>query len=348
MATVVFAPDTFKGTCPSERAAAALARGWRRVRPDDALVEIPQADGGEGTLAAFRAAVPGAELRAAIPPAPGRRARTTRPQVTGPAGEPVAGVWLDLGDGTALCELAAVAGLHLMPALDPLGATSRGLGEVMAAAIDAGCERLVIAIGGSASTDGGIPVLEALGARRPPAGGAIVLTDVTAPLLGPRGAAAVFGPQKGASPEQVVVLERRLEAVAARLGTDPGLPGAGAAGGVGYALAHWGAELVPGAAAVARVSGLEAAAREADLVVTGEGRFDDQSLTGKVVGHALDSFPRVAVVAGQVDADPGCRALALADLSGSVEAAKAEPRRWLEEAGARAAREWGPSLGSGQ
>lgn len=333
MATVVIAPDTFKGTVPSERAAAAIARGWRAVRPDDAVIEIPQADGGEGTLACVLRSVPGAQLRAV----PGG-------SVTGPAGTPVAGAWLDLGDGTALCELAVVAGLHLMPALDPLGATSRGLGEAIAAAIDAESERLVIAIGGSASTDGGLPVLEALGDRRPPAGGAVVLTDVTAPLLGPTGAAAVFGPQKGADPGQVERLERRLEAVAARLGADPDVPGAGAAGGVGYALLHWGATLVPGAAAVARITGLEEAARAADLVITGEGRFDAQSLTGKVVGHALAAYPRVAVIAGDVAVDPGCWSASLTALAGASAAAMRDPRRWLEEAGRRAARALGPTL----
>ncbi|MDN4482446.1 glycerate kinase family protein [Demequina lignilytica] len=326
MATVVIAPDSFKGTCPSERAAAAIARGWRSVRPDDVVTEIPQADGGEGTLACVRRAVPGAELRAV----PGGT-------VTGPAGSPVPGVWLDLGDGTALCELAVVAGLHLMPALDALAATSRGLGEVIAAAIDAGCERLVVAIGGSASTDGGMPVLEALGSRRPPVGGAVVLTDVTAPLLGPSGAAAVFGPQKGASPAQVEALESRLEAVAARLGSDPTAPGAGAAGGVGYALLHWGATLTPGAAAVARITGLAQAGVAADLVITGEGRFDAQSRTGKVAGHALDAFPRVAVIAGEVAADPGCWSVSLTALAGSAEAAMAAPEHWLERAGALAA-----------
>ncbi|WP_062529865.1 glycerate kinase [Demequina rhizosphaerae] len=330
---VVVAPDALKGTWPAERAAAAIARGWRTVRPDDAVAEIPQADGGEGTLAGVRQARPEAELR-------------SRGPVTGPAGAPVAGAWLDLGDGTALCELAIVAGMHLMPGLDALRATSRGLGEVMAHALDAGATRLVVALGGSASTDGGLPVLEALGDRRPPPGGATVLCDVRAPLLGPGGAAAVFAPQKGASPLDVVALERRLEEVVARLGADPDVPGTGAAGGVGYALLAWGATLVEGAPEMARLTGLEEAGRDADLVVTGEGRFDAQSLMGKVTGHALDTFPRVAVIAGEVAADPGVWSASLTTLAGSREAAMREPDRWLEEAGRAAARAWedhGPS-----
>ncbi|SEI98057.1 glycerate kinase family protein [Demequina mangrovi] len=322
---VVVAPDAFKGTCPAERAAAAIARGWRGVRPDDAVVEIPQADGGEGTLEAVRGALPAAVLRDAGP-------------VTGPDGAEVPGAWLDLGDGTAVCELATVAGLTLMARPDPLGATSRGLGEVMAHAIDAGATRLVIALGGSASTDGGLPVLEALGDRRPPPGGATVLCDVRAPLLGPGGAAAVFGPQKGASAADVVALEARLRSVAARLGADPHAPGAGAAGGVGYALLAWGATLVEGAPEVARVTGLDREGAGAGVVVTGEGRFDAQSSMGKVAGHALATFPRVAVIAGEIAADPGVPSVELTALAGSREAAMADAERCLEEAGRRLAR----------
>ncbi|WP_062303938.1 glycerate kinase [Demequina subtropica] len=324
---VVVAPDSFKGTLAAGRAAAAIARGWRAVRPDDEVVEIPQADGGEGTIAAIRGALPGS---------------TTHPcgDVTGPAGAPVPGAWLDLGDGTAVCELALVAGMHLMPGLDALGATSRGLGEVMARALDAGASRLVIALGGSASTDGGVPVLEALGDRRPPPGGVTVLCDVRAPLLGPGGAAAVFGPQKGASAADVGALEARLEAVAVRLGADPRTPGAGAAGGVGYALHAWGAALVEGARQMARLTGLDAVARSADLVITGEGRFDAQSVLGKVTGHALAAFPRVAVVAGEVAVDPGVPSVSLAALAGAREAAMAAPERWLEVAGRTVAEDW--------
>ncbi|WP_062388386.1 glycerate kinase [Demequina iriomotensis] len=321
---VVVAPDSFKGTCAADRAAAAIADGWRAARRGDDVVQIPQADGGDGTLRALVSAIPHA-----VPRSVGR--------VTGPAGQDVGGIYLEMRDGTAVVELAMVSGFTLMPRLDPLGATSRGLGEVMARALDAGCERLVVAIGGSASTDGGLPMLEALGDRRPPARGAVVLTDVRAPLLGPAGAAAVFAPQKGASAAEVALLEARLEAVAARLGADPTVPGAGAAGGVGYALSAWGATLVEGAPEIARLTGLDAAGAAADLVLTGEGRFDAQSLLGKVTGHALAAFPRVGVIAGEVAADPGVWSASLATLAGTREAAMAEPERWLEAAGRAAA-----------
>ncbi|WP_062464323.1 glycerate kinase family protein [Demequina soli] len=326
---LVVAPDSFKGSCPAERAAAAIARGWRDVRPDDAVVELPQADGGEGTLRALMRAVP-----RAVPRSVG--------VITGPSGDRTGGVYLDLLDGTAVVELAMVAGIGLMPALDPLGATSRGLGEVIARVLDAGCERLVVTLGGSASTDGGLPMLEALGDRRPPPGGAIALTDVRAPLLGPDGAAAVFAPQKGATPLEVAALEARLAGVAARLGADPDVPGAGAAGGVGYALLAWGATLREGAPEIARLTGLEEAGRAADLVITGEGRFDAQSRGGKVAGHALAAFPRVAVIAGEVAEDPGVWSASLTVLAGSREAAMVEPERWLEDAGRAAARELTP------
>lgn len=326
-ARIVIAPDSFKGSLDAESVASAIAEGWRRVRPDDEIVELPQADGGEGTLAAMERAVPGSARRSAGP-------------VTGPHGGPVPGEWLQLPDGTAVVELAQMSGIALMPELDPLGATTRGLGEVIAAAIDAGAERLVIALGGSASTDAGVPALEAIGDRRPPAGGAMLLTDVTAPLLGPGGATAIFGPQKGATtPELRATLEARLAEAAQRLGGDPDEPGAGAAGGTGYGLATWGARIVPGATEVSELSGLTAAAATADLVVTGEGRFDEQSLIGKVVGCALELGRPTALVAGSVAAEfPGAAAIGIANLAGSVDAAIAEPARWLREAGAALAR----------
>lgn len=321
-ARVIIAPDSFKGSLDADAVAAAIAAGWHGIRPDDEVVELPQADGGEGTLAAIERAVPGALRRSAG-------------AVTGPAGAPVPGEWLELPDGTAVVELAQMSGIALMPRLDPLGATSRGLGEVIAAALDAGADRLVVAIGGSASTDAGVPMLEAIGDRRPPAGGAVVLTDVTAPLLGPTGATAVFGPQKGATtPELQARLESRLAEAAERLGGDPGAAGAGAAGGVGYGLAVWGARITPGAAEVAALSGLTAAAGSADLVITGEGRFDAQSTTGKVVGEVLALGRPAALVAGTVEAEFPGPVVALVDLAGSAEAAMAEPARWLREAGA--------------
>ena len=327
---VVIAPDSFKGSVTAGDAARAIADGWRGVRPRDALVLAPQADGGEGTLDALEATNPGSVRRSAGP-------------VTGPDGQPVPGEWLQLADGTAAIEMAQMSGLPLMRTLDSLGATSRGLGEVIRAAIDAGAPRLLIGIGGSATTDAGVPLLEAIGDRMPPPGGALVLTDVTAPLLGPHGAAAVFGPQKGASEQDIAVLEERLRRAAMRIGGDPDEPGAGAAGGVGFALSAWGARLTSGAAFVAQATGLSTELDSCDILITGEGRFDHQSLTGKVVGSILSAAGNrpatVGLIVGSAAAAPPCWHVALADLAGSTEAAIADPQHWLIEAGRAAASE---------
>ncbi len=361
---VVIAPDSFKGTLAAAEAALAIAEGWRSVHPHDDLVLLPQADGGEGTLAAVASAVPDAVLRSAGP-------------VTGPDGRPTPGSWLDLPDGTAVVELAQASGLPLMAAPDPLGATTRGLGEVLAAALDAGATALVIGLGGSASTDGGSGALAALGLRLldasgrevrdgggelarvttidrshlrdAPAGGVRLLSDVTAPLLGPTGAAAVFGPQKGATAEDIRVLDAALASYAELLGDGAATPGAGAAGGAGFGfLAAWGARIEAGSQAIAVLTGFAAEAASADVVITGEGRFDATSTTGKVVGNALalagHGPARAVVIAGVLDAEPvdadgrAVAAISLAELAGSPENAIADPARWLREAGAAAAR----------
>ena len=365
---VVIAPDSFKGSFDASAAAEAIGSGWRAVRPDDELILLPQADGGEGTLDAIATAVPGAQLRDVGP-------------VTGPDGRLTEGHWLELADGTAVVELAQMSGLPLMDALDPLGATTRGLGEVIAAALDAGASALVIGLGGSASTDGGAGALSALGlglfddsgAALPDGGGALsrlarvdrttlraapprgvrLLSDVTAPLLGPAGAAAVFGPQKGADADQVAELDAALERFATLLGGGAsGTPGAGAAGGTGYGfLAAWGAAIEAGSGAIASLTGFAAAAASADVVITGEGRFDATSSTGKVVGNALSLIDtgaaRAAVIAGVLAADPVTPAgravwsVSLSDLAGSAGAAMDDPGRWLFAAGIEAARALG-------
>jgi glycerate kinase len=208
---------------------------------------------------------------------------------------------------------------------------------------------------------GGLTALNAVdlgGLRTPPGGGVICLTDVTAPLLGPRGAAAVFGPQKGADGTQIARLEAGLARLAGVLGGDPAAPGAGAAGGTGYGLAAaWGAALTPGAAELCRLAGLDRALADADLVITGEGRFDETSLTGKtcgtVIAAAAEAGVPVTVVAGQVSdalARPGpagavvpdgipapVAVVTLAGLAGGTAAALAGPRRWLRQAGGRLA-----------
>ena len=328
---ILIAPDSFKGSLAAREAAEAMAAGWRTERPGDRITLIPQADGGEGTLDAIEAAVDGA-------------VRHRVPAVTGPDGRPVDASWLALPGSIAVVELAQSSGLPLMHTLDPLGATTRGLGEVIAAALDAGAQSLLIGLGGSASTDGGAGALDALRGRRPPAGGVTLLTDVTSPLLGASGAAAVFGPQKGATPEQVAQLEARLTALAAELGGDPGAAGAGAAGGTAYGFATaWGATIASGADHLAQLTGLDTALATSDVLITGEGRFDEQSLGGKVVGRLLaKAVGTTIVIAGQLAIAPPGTGFGLSALAGSAEAALAEPERWLRVAAAAAAREIQP------
>ena len=360
---VLIAPDKFKGSLPAPAAAGALAEGWRSVRPDDELIQLPMADGGDGTLAVLAAGQP----EASWVPVP----------TVDAVGAGRLGHYLRYGD-TAAVELAAICGVARLSALDPMGSHTIGLGIVLAAAIGDGARNLVVALGGSASTDGGSGALSALGAQLigaggllpagggglarlqavraarlvpRPAGGVRVLVDVEVPLFGPHGAAFGFAPQKGACESEVQQLDAGLRRLAAVLGTDPQLPGAGAAGGTGYGLAYWGAELVPGARTIGELIGLPAAIRRADLVITGEGRFDASSLAGKTCGYVLRtaraSGVPVLVVAGslapeacgpQADGPDPDGVLSLADLAGSARAAIDDPVRWLTEAGRRAAK----------
>ena len=356
---IVIAPDSFKGTLSARDAARAIAVGWGRVHPGDRLVLLPQADGGEGTLDAVETAVDGAERRSAG-------------TVTGPDGSPTPGEWLQLPDGTAVVELAQSSGLPLMRAADARGATTRGLGQVIRSALTHGATSLVVGLGGSASTDGGAGALSALGLRlldargseladggaalarlgsvdrsgllAAPPGGVVLLSDVNAPLLGPTGAAAVFGPQKGATPGEVAELDAALATFAAVLGGDPSAAGAGAAGGTGFGLASaWGAELRSGADFIAELTGVDAAIADAQLLLLGEGRFDEQSLGGKAVGgllaRAAAAGVPVGVIAGQVALDAAEPwTIALSRLAGSGAEAMASPEVWLHAAGAEAAR----------
>lgn len=355
---IVVAPDSFKGSIRAPAAAAAIAAGWLEVRPEDEVLLLPQADGGEGTLDALAVAVLGAVRRSAG-------------EVAGPDGQPHPGEWLLLPDGTGVVELAAVCGLELLRSPDPLGASTRGLGQTVARALDEGVERLWIALGGSASTDGGVGALAALGARftnaegadlragggalpalaevdlaglrGAPRGGVRLLADVTAPLLGPQGAAAVFGPQKGASPAEVVRLDAGLARLAALLGPGADVPGAGAAGGTAYGfIAAWDAEVVSGSALVVAATGLEQSLVGADLLITGEGRFDATSRDGKTTGAVLAVADGLGVpgivIAGGADGDDAIR---LVDLAGGPAAAMAEPAKWLAAAGRVAAQRIG-------
>jgi glycerate kinase len=350
---VVIAPDSFKGTATALEVATAIAAGWSAVRPQDALRLYPMADGGEGTLDAFEQAVAGS-CRMPV-------------MVDGPDDQNVHTQWLLLPDGTGVVELANTSGLGLLATLRPFDAHTRGFGQAIAAALDFGVERLFLALGGSASTDGGAGALTALGARftdaaghqvRPgnrgladlaavdltglrslPAGGAFILSDVTNPLLGENGAATVFAPQKGANSIQVVELEVNLGKFARLAALDPGTIGTGAAGGTGYGLAVWGATTASGADAVGAALGLPAAIGEADIVVTGEGRFDAQSAGGKVPSYvaalAQHAATAVMLVAGRIEAptDGFARAVSLTDLAGGEQQAMAEPAAHLRAAG---------------
>jgi glycerate 2-kinase len=356
---VVIAPDSFKGSITATAAAAALAAGWRAARPGDLVTCLPLADGGEGTLDVLAARVAGARWR--------------RTRVTGPGGAPVTCDWLQLPGGAAAVELARASGLPLLAQPDPMRAQTTGLGELLVTALDGGARRLLVGLGGSAATDGGTGALAALGARfldsaghpLPPGGGALArlaaidtsglrpapvpavcLADVTAPLLGPAGAATVFGPQKGATHGQVAQLEAGLARLADLLGGDPSAAGAGAAGGTGYGLAAgWGAVITPGGPELARLAGLDQAVAAADLVITGEGRFDPTSLTGKVAGLVLTAATAAGVpaaaVAGQLGGPPpaGVAVLTLTALAGGSGPALADPVRWLRAAGAELARQ---------
>jgi glycerate kinase len=350
---VVMAPDSFKGSIGAARAASALADGWRAARPGDEVIELPLADGGEGTLAVLAATDPGSRWHHVV--------------VSGPGDAGVKAAWLELTGRVGVVELAAAAGLSLVGEFMPLHAHSYGVGELVRHALDADVLMLIITLGDSACTDGGTGLLAALGARfldqagnvlplgggaltrlatvdlsglrRPPPAGVRCLTDVRAPLLGPGGAAAVFGPQKGASRGDIDVLEAGLTRLAQLLPGAPSQPGAGAAGGCGYGLAAaWEARLLPGAEWVATATGLPQALAGADLVITGEGGFDATSLGGKVVGTVRALAARagvpVALVAGWVaGAPPVARAVELAVLAGGPEEAMSDPVRWLAEAG---------------
>lgn len=297
---VLLAPDKFKGSLTAADVAAAVSAGIRGARPDADVRSVPVADGGDGTLAAAVAA--GYDL---VPVT-----------ATGPTGRPVRTGYARLDD-VAVAELADVSGLVRLPGLpEPMTATSRGTGEVIAAAVAAGCRRVVLGIGGSASTDGGAGLLRGLGARLydaagrllPEGGGAladlatvdlaeatallagvevVVACDVDNPLTGPHGAAAVYGPQKGADPRQVAeldaALERWADVVSAATGADRrAVPGAGAAGGVGYAaVALLDARLRPGIELMLELVGFHGRLAGVDLVVTGEGALDQQTLHGK-------------------------------------------------------------------
>lgn len=316
---IVLAPDSFKESLSAREAAAAMERGVRRVLRDAEVDACPIADGGEGTVEALVAATGGG-------------VRTTR--VRGPLKEMVEARWGVLGDGSAVIEMAATAGLHLVPvaARDPEKTTTLGVGELIRAALDAGATRIILGIGGSATCDGGCGMAGALGVRMydrtgtevpvPVRGGdlhcvaridasgldprvkeaeVLVACDVTNPHAGPTGAAYVFGPQKGATPAQVERLDAGLHSLASVIRSDLGvdiadLPGAGAAGGLGGgAVAFLGASMRRGIDLVLDAVRFPERLHGADLVLTGEGRMDGQTLGGKAITGVATAAKRQGV-----------------------------------------------------
>ena len=326
---VLVCPDKFRGTLTAAQAAAAIGRGWARVRPQDAIDLMPLADGGEGTLDAL---LPLAD-------ADTTGSRRVAAVVPGPLGDPVDAA-VGVRGGTGVVELASASGIGLVPPerRDPRRTTTAGTGALMRALLDEDIDRLFVCLGGSATNDGGVGIARALGVSfadvhgvEVPEGGEALLdlaridtsgldrrlgsvdvlglTDVDNPLCGPRGASAAFGPQKGASDEDVWVLDRALGHLAAVVHRDLGIdvrdePGAGAAGGTGFGLlAFCGARLRPGIEVVMESVGFEPALGAADLVVTGEGSLDVGSLHGKVPSGVLEAAglarTPVAIVCGR-------------------------------------------------
>ncbi|HFJ4328342.1 glycerate kinase [Serratia liquefaciens] len=301
---VVIAPDSFKESLSALEVAEAIERGFRQIFPQVQYVKLPMADGGEGTVDSMVAATGGEIVTVAV---------------TGPLGQPVQAFYGLLGEGeTAVIEMAAASGLHLAPKAqrDPRMTTSYGTGELILAALERGVKTIILGIGGSATNDGGAGMMQALGARLldenrqalPPGGAALAqlayidlsgvdsrlqqvsitaACDVDNPLCGANGASAVFGPQKGATPEMVTQLDAALRHYGTLLEQATGrevinAPGAGAAGGMGAALLGMlNARLRPGIEIVIETLQLEEALRDADLVITGEGRLDSQSIHGK-------------------------------------------------------------------
>jgi glycerate kinase len=369
---VVIAPDKFKGSLTAAEAAKIIEAGLRRARPDVETVLLPVADGGDGTLAAILAG--GAER--------------VEVQVSGPTGEPVNATFALTGDDGAMVEMAEASGLRQLPGgrAAPRDATTYGTGELILAALDRGMRRLLLGIGGSATTDGGtgmaaalgVRFLDALGKDLPPGGAALmrlaridvseldpriaktsvtVACDVDNPLTGPHGAAAVYGPQKGAAGDDVLLLDSALRRYARVLREDLGLdvaevPGAGAAGGLGAgAIAFLGATLRPGIELVLETVGFDAAVAGADLVITGEGSLDAQSLRGKaphgVAKAATAHGVPVIALAGQVTVpEPRLRAAgieeayALTDLEPDVDRCRRDAPQLLERLAERAGLAW--------
>lgn len=337
---VVLAPDKFAGTLSALEVCASLAAGWRSVRADDDLVAVPLSDGGPGFVDAM-AAARGGEVRQSA--------------VADPLGRTVTARWLLDADRTAWVESAEACGLHLLTVEErnPEVTSTEGVGQLLAAALAEDPLRVVVGVGGTATNDGGRGLLAVL-ASWPSHVALEVATDVDNPLLGINGASAVFGPQKGADASAVQRLDAALTAWVAELDAQElaKKAGAGAGGGLGFALLRLGARRVSGVETVIGASGLGAAVESADLVITGEGSYDSTSLRGKVVSGvaavAAEAGVPCVAVAGRVSvgrremaASGVDSAYSLTDLAGSAQAALADAARWTQAAGTRLAEQWG-------
>ncbi|HEX2144168.1 MAG TPA: glycerate kinase [Glycomyces sp.] len=363
---ILIAPDKFAGTMSAAEAADAIAAGWHRSRPGDTATTLPLADGGPGFIDVLDHALPGAKRRTV--------------ETCDPLGRPVDADYLRDGD-TAYIESAAACGLHLLNPgeRDPRRTTTYGLGLIVGDAIENGARRIVVGLGGSATNDAGAGMLTALGltfldstgAALPYGGGVlsacaaieghartrgaqfIAATDVDSPLLGPHGATYMFGPQKGAGGSALTFLELSLSAFAELAERQIGpvgaaeLPGAGAAGGLGFAFFLLGGHRESGARLTCDAVGLDSKIAEADLVITGEGSFDAQSLRGKLAaevasGASAHGTPCL-VMAGRSDVEshPDLAGVhSVADLVGSPEAAMRAPVEGLTALAEKVAKEW--------
>lgn len=322
---VVVAPDKFAGTMTAIEAAEAIAAGWRSARPDDEIRLVPMADGGPGTVDVV--ARHGLGIRRSTPSVDQR-------------GRPVEAEWLELPNGSALVEAASVCGLHLVPEPErtPLAYTTTGLGRLLASIAAGGRERMVVGVGGTGTVDAGVGAAAALGATFRRSDGAaveaphpqtfpaidsvtpittalpevVVATDVAAPLLGRRGSAHTFAPQKSVDATRVADLEERLRHIAdlAERDLDGGpwrdVPGAGAGGGLGFGLLAWvGARIGSGAARVGELVELDRHLAWGDVVITGEGRIDHQTEEGKAPAHVAEAAGETPVAAVTGRLEPG-------------------------------------------
>jgi glycerate kinase len=352
VARILIAPDSFKGSATSVQVATALAEGWKITRPEDEIVIAHFADGGEGTLDCIESVTMGS---ARIPIT-----------VQGATGIEHKSSWLLVGSDTAVIEMATLCGITTVDELDPLGAHSYGLGQAIKAALeDSRVNEILIAVGGSASTDAGLGALSALGFKsmdanateialgggelhrlariespsvlRKPARGIKVLVDVQSPLTGPNGAAHIFAPQKGADADQVRLLNEGLLQFLKVLYVED-RAGFGAAGGVSCGLAVLlGATIVSGVETISELMGLEEKIEQADCVITGEGSFDDQSFSGKAVGYVMQVAKKndrpVMIACGVNQNEKSPSIVSLVELAPSVESAIADNQRWLIECG---------------